>query len=438
MTPHAPAHAAPAALFAPTFKKFAAGLCALALVALLPALAAAQTPAEPGQLIISEFRLRGWDGAQDEYVEIYNATDTAHTVSSVDASDGYALAVNGGGVRFVIPNGTVIPARSHYLGVNADGYSLAAYPAGNGTTAVPDAAYIVNIPDNAGIALFRTSNPGGFTMANRLDAVGSTAVLNPLYREGAGLPTLVGFSINYTWYRDPCGVPANGFCANGGFPQDTDDNAADFLFGDINGTSAGAGQRLAAPGPENLSSPGRLNTNPGLFRVPLDPNVALGSAPNRERSFVPDPARNSTFGTVTFRRTFTNDTHASVKRLRFRIIDLTTFPAPVGTADLRPRDSRDSLIATSQRNVNVRGTTLEEPPAQPHGGGFNSSFGVRTVTLAAPLAPGQSVSVQFLFGIQQAGAYRFAIVAETLPFMGSEVWVLSGHTETDADTEGSN
>jgi hypothetical protein len=88
--------------------------------------------------------------------------------------------------------------------------------------------------------------------------------------------------------------------------------------------------------------------------------------------------------------------------------------------------------------VNVRGTTLEDPPAQPNGGGFNSSLGVRSVTLAAPLAPGQSVGVQFLFGIQQPGDYRFAIVVETLPFLGSDVWVLSGNTETANDTEGSN
>src|SRR5262245_3553340 len=42
-------------------------------------------------LIISEFRVRGPNGANDEFVEIYNKEATAHTVSSVDASSGYAL-----------------------------------------------------------------------------------------------------------------------------------------------------------------------------------------------------------------------------------------------------------------------------------------------------------------------------------------------------------
>jgi hypothetical protein len=37
------------------------------------------------------------------------------------------------------------------------------------------------------------------------------------------------------------------------------------------------------------------------------------------------------------------------------------------------------------------------------------------VTLAAPLAPGAFVDVQFLVGVQQGGAYRVFIVTEALP-----------------------
>src|SRR5215467_12157991 len=85
-------------------------------------------------LIISEFRFRGPNGANDEFIEIYNNTDTDHTVASSDGSSGYALAASDGVTRFVIPNGTVIPARGHFLGVNQVGYSLALSPAGNGTT----------------------------------------------------------------------------------------------------------------------------------------------------------------------------------------------------------------------------------------------------------------------------------------------------------------
>src|ERR1041385_5826727 len=114
-----------------------------------------------GDLLISEFRLRGPGGANDEFVELYNNTDTPVAVSTTDGSSGWALAASDGVIRFVVPNGTVIPAHGHFLGVNSTSYSLSDYPAGNGdgepTTATGDATYTTDIPDNAGIALFRTS-----------------------------------------------------------------------------------------------------------------------------------------------------------------------------------------------------------------------------------------------------------------------------------------
>src|SRR5204863_2708118 len=142
-----------------------------------------------------------------------------------------ALAASSGGIRFTIPNGTVIPARGHYLGVNSVAYSLASYPAGSGTTATGDATYTTEIPDNAGIALFNTANPANFTLANRLDAVGSTAESNTLYKEGTGYPALTQFNLEYAFYRD----------LSSGRPKDTDNNAADFLFVDTQATQAGAG-----------------------------------------------------------------------------------------------------------------------------------------------------------------------------------------------------
>jgi hypothetical protein len=114
------------------------------------------------------------------------------------------------------------------------GPTPASYPAGNGTTAIGDDAFSTNIPDNAGIALFKTANPANFTLANRLDAVGTTSETNALYKEGAGLPPLIPFSIDYSWYRT---IPSSG--AGAGLPKDTNNNSVDFLFVDTNGTSAG-------------------------------------------------------------------------------------------------------------------------------------------------------------------------------------------------------
>ncbi|HEX2272056.1 MAG TPA: hypothetical protein VHH35_21115, partial [Pyrinomonadaceae bacterium] len=298
-------------------------------------------------LLISEFRVRGSLGANDEFVEVYNNSDSPHVVASSDGSSGYSIAASDGIARCIIPNGTVIPARGHFLCANSVGYSLAAYPAGNGTTATPDASFVVNIPDNAGIALFSTANPLNYSLTTRFDAVGSTTEANTLYKEGAGYPTLTPFSIDYSFYRTYCTVSAPGAdpeCNPGdsGVPLDTNDNALDFVFVDTNGTAAGAGQRLGAPGPENLSSP--VDDGSGIAHSPFDPAQADNVSPNVARDFTSDPANNSTFGTLSVRRTWTNNTGAPVTRLRFRVADIETFPAPGGTADLRPRTSGPVVV----------------------------------------------------------------------------------------------
>src|ERR687896_542608 len=155
-------------------KSFRVSLVCAGLVAMV--LGMSQVAA--GQLVISEFRVRGPNGANDEFIEIYNNSGADHTVAG--GSTGYAVAASNGVARCVIPNGTVIPNRGHYLCVNSVGYSLTSYPAGNGTT-------------------------------------------------------------------------------------------------------AGAGQRLGAPGPETLSSPIQRNSSFGFNN--LDPCVSAASPPNRVRDF---------------------------------------------------------------------------------------------------------------------------------------------------------
>ena len=385
----------------------------------------AATPVPGGtSLIISEFRLRGPNGANDEFIEVYNNSNNAISVQANDGSSGYAVVASDGVARFVIPNGTIIPARGHFLGVNSLAYSLASYPSGSGVTANGDATYTLNIADNAGLALFRTANPVNFNLANRLDAVGATSEANVLFREGAGVPALVSFSINYSWHRN---IPTSG--AGAGVPQDTNNNAADFRFVDTNGTSAGGGQRLGAPGPENLFSPGHLITGSSLAVSLLDSGAPAGMSPNFVRNLASDPANNSTFGTIDIRRRITNSTGAPITRLRVRIINLTTFPAPAGTADLRARTSGNLFVPLSGGLfASVRGTALEQPPAQTNGGGLNSSMSAETVTLATPLNAGSSISLRFLFGVQQQGNYNFCAVIETLPFTNSAVMCFSGST----------
>lgn len=381
-------------------------------------------PAGAGDLLISEFRVRGPNGANDEFVEIYNPSTTPFTVTTTDGSSGYSLGASDGVARFTIPNGTVIPGQGHYLGVNSVAYSLSGYATG-------DVTYTTDIPDNAGIALFSTSTPANFVLANRIDAVGSTSEANTLYKEGSGYPPLTPFSIEYSFYRSFCPSNTGVFgtalgCSpgSGGLPKDSDNNAADFVFVDTNGTSAGAGQRLGAPGPENLASP--LDRNAQTVTVVVDSSQAASSPPNRVRDFTSDPANNSTFGTLDIRRRIVNNTGAPVTRLRFRVIDINTFPAPSGFADLRTRTSTDVVVSgvndagtcspsPAPCTITILGTVLEQPPLQPNGGAFNSTYSQGNVTLGAPLANGASINVRFLIGIQQTGNFRFFINVEALP-----------------------
>jgi hypothetical protein len=359
-----------------------------------------------------------------EFVEIYNPNSSDFTVTTADDSSGYALVASDGVVRFTIPNGTVIRAKGHFLGANSVAYSFSG-------SATADATYTTDIPDNAGIALFSTSNPSSFGLSSRVDAVGSTSEANTLYKEGAGYSALTPFSIDYSFYRSFCpsntgvfGTALNCAVGSGGLPKDTNDNAADFVFVDTNGTSAGAGQRLGAPGPENLASPSERNSTTNVLFV--DATQGATGPPNRVRDFTSDPANNSTFGTLDIRRRVVNLSGAAVTRLRFRVIDINTFPAPSGFADLRTRTSTLVVVsgvndvATCSPNpapcsINIQGTTNEQPPSQPNGGAFNSTFSAGTITLGTPLAPGASINVRFLLGIQQTGNFRFFLNVEALP-----------------------
>ncbi|HYX42523.1 MAG TPA: hypothetical protein VE821_12535, partial [Pyrinomonadaceae bacterium] len=243
------------------------------------------------------------------------------------------------------------------------------------------------------------------------------AEANVLYKEGTGYPTLTPFSIDYTFYR-------NLNNANGA-PLDTDNNATDFLFADTQGTPSGPPQRLGAPGPENLSSPTQRNAT--IKSSLIDPGCS-GSGPvdglghpttvnacARQRDTTAGAGSTSTFGTLSIRRKFTNTTGLSVTRLRFRIVDVTTFPPPAGTADLRPITSSDYVANLSGGGTTtVMGVTLETPPSQPNGGGFNSSLSAGIITMGTPLANGVSINLHFLVGVQQTGNYRFFVNVEAL------------------------
>ena len=353
----------------------------------------------PIGIIISEFRLRGANGVNDEFIEFYNNTDQNITICTADGSNGWALVSSDGVVRFVIPDGTVIPARAHYLAVGS-GYSLANYAAG-------DLTYVPDTPDNLGIALFNTASGINFTVSNRLDAVGFTTTSNGLYREGTGLSTLTTTNGQYSFARK----------LNSGFPQDTANNSADFIFIAPDAGNYGVIAILGAPGPEGLGSP--LQRNAQLPVTVLDPAVGPNVAPNRVRDTTA-VGPNAAAGTLTMRRRITNNSGGAVTRLRVRIVDITTLNTPGympggPQADMRALSSSDTTVTLSNgTQVLVRGTTVETPPTQPNGGGLNSSLGVFAYSLSQPLAPGATTNVQFVLGVQQSGSFRFFINIEAV------------------------
>jgi N-acetylneuraminic acid mutarotase len=363
------------------------------------------TPSAPAPLVISEFRLSGYAGSKDEYIELYNNTDQPLTVSTTDGSSGWALATpdaNGAGplVLSVIPNGTTIPARGHFLIGNdsADGgYSL---------PVALDQTYSTDTSDNAGVAIFSTALPAHMTLAYRLDAAGfasMTGGTNTLYRQGSGLTATSSTSEQYAYVRK----------SSSGTPQVTGDNAQDFVLVSTTGTVAGAPVQLGAPGPENSASP--IQRNAQIKTSLIDPQSGSTAAPNRARDATPNVCggANCALGTLTIRRKFTNKTGQTVTALRFRIVDITTLntPSSGGQADLRALDSIDALVLTSSgASVPVKGTTLEQP-AQSLGGGLNSAL---VVALPAPLGASASVNVQFVLGVQQGGSFRFLVNIEAV------------------------
>jgi hypothetical protein len=212
-----------------------------------------------------------------------------------------------------------------------------------------------------------------------------------LYREGNGFPGQDQLNVEFSYYR----------ILVSGKPQDTDDNLADFHGVDTEGSVLAVGQRLGAPGPENLASP---VASPSVGTALIDPAACTGCAPNRTR----DASPLGTFGTLTIRRYLINNTGHFITKLRIHVVDITTFPAPSGIADLRVLTSADTNVTLTDGSVvNVKGTILEEPPFQNFGGGWNS-----TLTLAQGLAPGAAVPVQFVLGVEQGGSFRFFVIFE--------------------------
>jgi hypothetical protein len=360
----------------------------------------------PPGIVFSEFRFSGPVNKDDEFVELYNNSDSDIVVSTTDGSTGWSVVLHGGyqlltnhsPQRVFLPNGTFIPARGHYIGTmfyNSAGlapldYSQTHWGYFDGQ----------DIPVDAGMTLFRTANPENFTAAFRQDSVGFSTVANPLFREGAGLPPLGGEALEeYSFVRRMVGFNA----------QDTDDNAADFVL--VSPLAVPVGSNLVlthfgAPAPENVATPIR-GTLPHMppqtpFTIePFDSTAPIRAGANEVR----------TGGTLTIRRKITNTGTQPISVLSLRITDLATVdPATIGLAPeealLLALGSTTEVLATPTGDVIVTGTSVASnnpAPLQPLGGGVNSAISLQ----ATPLPPGGTVNIQIRFLVLKEGEYRF-------------------------------
>lgn len=384
-------------------------------------------------IVISEFRTRGPAGANDEFVELSNISAAAVDIS------GYTLrGSNNAGtisVRATVPASTTLSPGGHYLFTNSstNGYSLANY--GGTGAATGDTTYTTGIADDGGLAIFAAD---GTTI---LDQVGMSA--GSAFKEGTPLTPLVADAVSdYSYVRK----------LNTGLPQDTNNNADDFVLIATDGSDGAVAAQLGAPGPENRNSPVQRNAQVKVQL--LEPQSARSASPNRVRDATPytdalTPSSptgttggvpNSAYanGTLSIQRRFLNSTGQPITRLRFRIVDLTTLNSPgagATQADLRWLTSNGVTRAPANvpAGVTLVGVQLEQPPGQPFGAALASSG---TVTLAGgSLAPGASVDVQFLLGVVQGGLYRLFVNVEALPADSPPTAPMKGITSTKVNAK---
>ena len=416
--------------------------------------ALAGTATTPGggsapSVVISEFRLHGTAGGNDEFVEIFNNSDVPADISGYTLRGSNNAGTNS--VRATVPANVILPGRAHYLFTNtaANGYSLGV--PGNVT-------YTVGITDDGGLALF-TPGTGGTVV----DAVGLSA--GSAFKEGSTLAPLTT-NTNRGYERLPGGTAID--------LVDTNNNAADF-------------QQVTPSTPQNIvlgAVPSTVNfgaASPGDNRtqtititnllataVTLDAPTLTGTDAAAFASATPSTTSLNAGATATIVVTFapldsgaksaslvvtsTSAGSVSVPLSGTGTGGLAVAPASVDFGTVQPGASSSSTITVT--NTDATGVTLTPPfaiaganpdafsagtPAAPLGSGESRSFAVSF----QPLTPGPKSASLII--TTSAGATRTVtlsglgtcdaiVVAGSLP--GGTVGVLYGGAIAASGTDG--
>lgn len=419
-------------------------------------------PVKTGSVIISELRPNGPGGTRDTFIELFNTGAKPLSLA------GWSLRFpdeKGAPVSVKLAPGAQIGARAHLL-LAGRAYSLQ-------NLSKADVTYESRI--GGGVALL---GPQG----QIIDAVGP-GNLPATEREGAGLPVLA-FDLALAKAVAKAAVPQFSYVrrALDGQPQDTGDNARDFVLISVNGAFFDQKTSIGVPGPENAASP-RLRPAARLASASdaASPDAPAPGAPVPDAAALAQPIavqldseRNSmrrarrdtgplkTYGTMTLRYRLTNDGSTPIKNLWFRVSSITCDPdsptAPTETgatsaiADIRlirgkaapavaPKTAATAGAATAaspaiseaevkagvarapQRTLSVWKAKLVAVPSQPLGGGLNALLQVELP--AGGIAPGARGEVTFSFGVERTGNYRVVLSNQSMNL------VFEGNTEDD-------
>ena len=220
------------------------GLRLAIAVAALTALAGAVVPlaaASASGVVISEFRFRGPNGGNDEYVELVNA-GTSPVAIGTWRLQGCSSTTGAASNRAQVPAGVTLAPGQRYLFTNIS------TSGGPYSGAAPgDTTYGTGFSDGAGA---RITLADGTTV---IDGVGGDGVAGTQCREGtgiAGMPTTNG---DQSYERI-------------GGTQDTDNNATDFA-----GPKAGNPQNFGPTGTD--AAPTVTDTDPNANQVDVAPNA---------------------------------------------------------------------------------------------------------------------------------------------------------------------
>ncbi len=163
------------------------------LLVLSPSVAASESG-----VVVSEFRFRGPDGGNDEFIELLNSSNNAVDISGWTLQ-GCAASSGNPSNRGAVPSGTTLEPGDHYLFTNSSGYS---------GTVDGDTNYSTGVSDSGGARVVDVEG-------SVVDGVASSDGAEDQCREGTGLDL-------------PTSNGDNAFERRNDGTQDTNDNAADF------------------------------------------------------------------------------------------------------------------------------------------------------------------------------------------------------------------